>query len=258
MAWTKTKTVVAGLTLAAMVAAAIIIKWCASPAAKDSDFQLNWMHFQTLPKNLLVVRPTHFIDGTGSMVTSARPKPGQNVIRMIGRNVPLESVMAAAYGCDAARVVPPLIKPKGNFDYLVTVPDRQRERLQTAVRKKLGYTAHWENRDTDVLRLECIAPDLPAFKLSTATNENVSFANRKYKFTHMRPAFMLDFLESTCKQPVVDRTGLTNYYDFTIEMFWRRGTDPDRQQVESMLGSLGLKLEPGTESIQRLVVKDTR
>ncbi len=104
----------------------------------------------------------------------------------------------------------------------MTVPDRQRERLQTAVRKKLGYTAHWENRDTDVLRLETIVPDPPAFKLSTATNENVSFANRKYKFTHMRPAFMLDFLGSTYKQPVVDRTGLTNYYDFTIEMIWRR------------------------------------
>ncbi len=112
MAWTKTKTVVAGLTLVAMVAAAIIVRRCASPAVQDSDFQLNWMHFQTLPKNLLVVRPTHFTEGTGSMVTSTRPKPGQNVMRMIGRNVPLESVMAAAYGCDPARVVPPLTKPK--------------------------------------------------------------------------------------------------------------------------------------------------
>jgi uncharacterized protein (TIGR03435 family) len=206
---------------------------------------------------LLVVRPTHFTNDTGNFMASTRPKAGQNVMRMMGRNVPLAEVMAAAYGCNSSRIVPPFIKPKGNFDYLVTVPDRQEERLQAAVKKKLGYTAHWENRDTDVLLLETIMPDPPAFKLSAATNGNVSFANRKYRFTHMRPAFMLDFLESSFKQPVVDRTGLTNFYDFTIEMNWRGANGPDRQQLESLLGNLGLKLEPATESIRMLVMEES-
>ncbi|MGA2788186.1 MAG: TIGR03435 family protein, partial [Verrucomicrobiota bacterium] len=172
--------------------------------------------------------------------------------------VPLEQVMAAAYGCNPSRIVPPLIRPKGDFDYLVTVPDRQEERLQAAVNNKLGYTAHWENRDTDVLRLETIAPDPPAFKLSTATNGNVSYANRKYRFTHMRPAFMMGFLESSFKQPVVDRTGMTNYYDFSVEITWREAKGPDQQQLKDALGNLGLKLEPATESTRMLVVEDTR
>jgi uncharacterized protein (TIGR03435 family) len=179
-------------------------------------------------------------------------------MRMVGRNVPLEEVMAAAYGCNPSRVVPPLIKPKGAFDYLVTVPVRQQERLQAAVKKKLGYTAHWEDRDTDVLLLETITPDPPAFKLSTAANGNVSLKNRKYQFTHMRPAFMLGFLESSFKQPVVDRTGMTNFYDFSVEMNWRGPNGPDQQQLENILGNLGLKLEPATESIRMLVVEETR
>ena len=41
MAWTKTKTVVAGLALLAAVAVAIVVKWGFSPAVKDSYFQLN-------------------------------------------------------------------------------------------------------------------------------------------------------------------------------------------------------------------------
>ena len=258
MAWTKTKTAVTGLALLAAVAAAVVVKWGFSPAVKDSYFQLNYQHFQAVPKNLLVVRPTRFTSGTGSFTASTSPKAGQNVMRMMGRNVPLEQVMAAAYGCNPSRVVPPVIKPKGDFDYLVTVPDRQQERLQAAVKKKLGYTAHWEDRDTDVLLLETITPDPPGFTLSTATNGNVSFANRKYRFTHMRPAFMLGFLESNFKQPVLDRTGMTNFYDFSVEMNWRGRNGPDQQQLGNILGNLGLKLEPATESTRMLVVEETR
>ncbi|MGA2240506.1 MAG: TIGR03435 family protein [Verrucomicrobiota bacterium] len=244
--------------IVAVVATAIVVKTGFSPAVQDSDFQLNYLHFQAVPKNLLVVRPTHFTNDTGSYISSTSSKVGQNMVRMMGRNVPLEQVMAAAYGCNPSRVVPPLIKPKGDFDYLVTLPDRQRERLQAAVKKKLGYIAHWENRDTDVLLLETITPDPPAFKLSTATKENVSFANRKYRFTHMQPTFMLGFLESNFKQPVVDRTGLTNFYDFTIAMNWHGPNGPDQQQLKSLLGNLGLKLEPTTESTRMLVVEETR
>src|ERR1017187_4553754 len=173
MAWTKTKTVVAALALLAAVAVAIVVKWGFSPAVKDSYFQLNYQHFQAVPKNLLVVRPTHFTNGTGSFTASTSLRAGQNVMRMMGRNVPLEQVMAAAYGCNPSRIVPPLLKPKGNFDYLVTVPNRQQERFQAAVKKKLGFIAHWEDRDTDVLLLETRMPDPPALdRKSTRLNSS--------------------------------------------------------------------------------------
>ena len=256
--WTKTKIWVTGLSLLA-VTATVIVAWMSFyPAVKDTYFQLNYQRFQTVPKNLLVVRPTHFSYGTGSFTASTSPKPGQNVMRMVGRNVPLEQVMAMAYGASSYRVVLPLIKPKGNFDYLVTVPDRQRERLQAAIKKKLGYTAHWEDRETDVLQLKTIMPDPPAFKLSTADHENVSFTNKTYQFTHMRPAFIAGFLESSFKQPVVDRTDLTNFYDFSVAMTWRGRNGPDQAALKTVLANLGLKLEPAAESIRMLVVEEVR
>jgi uncharacterized protein (TIGR03435 family) len=258
MTWTKTKTLVTTLSVLAVAATAVIAWLSFSPMVKDAYFQLNYQRFQTVPKNLLVVRPTHFTSGTGSFTASTSPKPGQNVMRMVGRNVPLEHLMGAAYGCSYYRVALPLIKPKGNFDYLVTVPDRQMERLQTAIKKKLGYTAHWEDRDTDVLRLETIMPDPPAFKVSTADHENVSFTNKTYQFTHMRPAFITGFLESSFKQPVEDRTDLTNFYDFSVAMTWRGRNGPDQAALKTVLASLGLKLEPATESIRMLVVEKTR
>jgi uncharacterized protein (TIGR03435 family) len=255
MVWTTTKKWVASLSLLALVAAAIIVKRSLSPTAHDAYFQLDYQRFQSVPENLLVVRPTHFTDGTGSFITSTQPKAGQYVMRMMGRNVPLDDVMAAAYGCDLPRVVPPLIKAKGNFDYLVTLPGRQRERLQEAVRKKLGYSAHWENRDTDVLLLETITPNPPAFKLSTATSGNVMLGRHKYQFTHMRPTSLLGFLEADFQQPVLDRTGLTNFYDFSVEVTWRESNGPDRQQLAETLSNLGLKLERSTEFVPMLVVE---
>jgi len=257
--WTKTKTVVAGLAFLAVVLAVIIVKYGFSPAIQDSYFKLNYMHFQTVPANLLVVRPTHFTNDSGNFMASTTPKIGQNVMRMLGRNVSLEQVVAVAYGCSPSRIVPPTVKPAGNFDYLVTVPYRQQERLQTAIKKKLGYAAHWVNRDADVLLLETTTADPPGFTLSASSaNGNVAYKNGKYQFTHMRPAVMLGFLESSFKQPVLDRTGMTNFYDFSVAMNWRGPNGPDQDQLESLLGNLGLKLEPATESTRMLVVEKVR
>jgi uncharacterized protein (TIGR03435 family) len=256
MAWTKITTMVAGLALLAAVAAGVVVKTRFYPAIKDSYFELSYQKFRRVPNNLLVVRPTHFKDGTGTFVTTTSPKPGQNVLRMLGRNVPLEQVMALAYGGNTARVVPPLLKPGGNFDFLVTVSDQPRERFQAAVKKKLGYTAHWEDRSTDVLLLETITPNPPAFKVSTDPTSKSYFQSGKYWFFHMQPASLMGYLESSFKQPVLDRTGMTNFYDFSVPITWNMNSEPTLDDLKGALGKLGLKLEPTTEPVGMLVVEE--
>ena len=62
--------------------------------------------------------------------------------------------------------------------------------------------------------------------------------------------------EQFLKTPVVDETGLTNYYDFSLA--WNRGMRPDqftRDDIDKIIGEWGLDLEPDTESIEMLVVK---
>jgi uncharacterized protein (TIGR03435 family) len=68
----------------------------------------------------------------------------------------------------------------------------------------------------------------------------------------------MGFMEYTLKQPVLDRTGLTNFYDFSVEMGWRGPGGPDQKSTEKILDDLGLKLEPGNESVQMLVVEKAR
>jgi len=260
MAWTKSKTVVAGVTVLAVIASAVAVKWRFFPSIKDEYFKSSYQQFQKVPGNLLEVRPTHFsfpANGT-SFSSSTRSPSGQYVVRQMGRNVPLEQVIAMAYQCNPSRIIPPPTKPKGNFDFLATVPDSSQERFKAAIRKKLGYTAHWETRDTDVLLLETLTPDPPGLKVSTAGNGNVSFKNGKYEFTHMRLESVMGFLEYTLKQPVLDRTELTNFYDFSIEMGWRGPGGLDQKTAKKILDGLGLKLEPGNVSMQMLVVEKAR
>ncbi len=257
MAWTKTKTVVAGTIILAVIALAVVVRWRFFPSIKDEYFKSSYQAFQKVPGNLLVVRRTHYslpADGA-SFSSSTRTPSGQFIMRQMGRNVPLERVMAMAYQCNPSRIVLPPGKPQGNFDFLVTVPDPSQERFKAAIQKKLGYTAHWETRDTDVLLLETQTPDPPGLKASTAGNGNVSFKNGKYEFTHMRLASVMGFLEYALKQPVLDRTGLTNFYDFSVKMSWHVPGGPDQKATEKILDELGLKLEPGNESVQMLVVE---
>jgi uncharacterized protein (TIGR03435 family) len=260
MARTKTKTVVVGAVILAVITLAVVVKWRFFPSIKDEYFKSDYRQFQKVPGNLLVVRPTHFsLPSNGTSFSSYTRSPsGQNIVRRMGRNVPLERVIAMAYQCNPSRIVPPLTKPKGNFDFLVTVPNPSQERFKAAIQKKLGYTAHWETRDTDVLLLEARTPNPPGLKVSTAEKGNVSFKNGKYEFTHMRLESVIGFLEYTLKQPMLDRTRLTNFYDFSVELGWSGPSGPDQKTTEKILDDLGLKLEPGNESVQMLVVEKVR
>ena len=257
MAWTKTKITVTGAMVLAVIASAVGVKWRFFPAVKDEYFKSSYQQFEKVPGNLLVVRPTHYsLPAKGTSFSSGTRSPaGQFVTRHMGRNVPLEQVMATAYQCSPSRIVPPTAKPPGNFDFLVTVPDPSQERLKAAIQKKLGYTAHWETRDTDVLLIETLTPDPTGLKVSPAGNGNVAYKRGKYEFTHMRISSVTGFLEYALKRPVLDRTGLTNFYDFSVAMNWRGPDGPDQKTTGKILDDLGLKLEPGTESMQMLVVE---
>jgi uncharacterized protein (TIGR03435 family) len=257
MTWTKTKTVAMGIILLAVIAIVVITKGL-SPQIKDSYFTLNYLHFQTVPANLVAVRPTHFTNSPGSIFTTTTPNIGQDVPRMLGRDVPLEQVMATAYSCGTFQIVLPPDSPHGNFDYLVTVAEKPREHLQAAIHKKLGYVAHWEDRDTDVLLLETTTPHpagLVVSTASTATRGNVSFRDEKYWFTHMPVRSLLGFLQHGLNQPVLDRTDLTNFYDFSITASWRGGNGRDEAEMKEMLATLGLKLEPSHAPFPKLVVE---
>ena len=70
-----------------------------------------------------------------------------------------------------------------------------------------------------------------------------------------------DSLEGTFGLPIIDETGLTNRYDFSVK--WPVFQDNDKNKhrqidKEILRNQLGLELVPGREPIEMLVVKKAK
>jgi uncharacterized protein (TIGR03435 family) len=178
-------------------------------------------------------------------------------MRMMGYKVSFAEVIAAAYACAPNRVILPPEAPKGDYDFLVTLPEKPNEHLQAAIKKKLGWVASWEPRETEVLLLKVKTPNASALHLSTnGQNTSLSVQNGRLQATHLRLGYLSGLLENTLKHPVLDQTGQTNYYDFSVEWDPNQYPDvPDLAAVNKIMGQIGLELQSDTASMLMVVVK---
>jgi uncharacterized protein (TIGR03435 family) len=262
MASTKTKTfVTAGLAVLALGVAFAVWK-IHSPTVNDSIFRMEYIGLQRAPGNVLILRPTHFADSPrrGDVTYASTPQAGKPVMRMMGYKVSFAQVIAAAYSCAPNRVILPPDAPKADYDFLVTLPEKPNEHLQAAIQKKPGWVANWEPRDTEVLLLKVKTPDAPALHLSTnGQNTSLSVRNGRLQATHLRLAYLSGLLENALKHPVLDQTGQTNFYDFSLEWDPSQFPDaPDLVSANKILGQVGIELQSGTASMPMMVVKRAR
>ncbi|HVU07981.1 MAG TPA: TIGR03435 family protein [Verrucomicrobiae bacterium] len=247
--------------IAVMVFGALAVKWIFFPAINESYFTMNVQAFRKVPFGLVVVRPTHFPKTArkGTMSDSV-VVDGEPVRRLLGRNVTFKQLIAAAYGQTPVHVVLPADVPGTNFDFLVTVKGDLQQSLQVAIRKQLDYIAQVEQRDTEALALKVVNAELPAFTISADVKSSAKFNHGRFYFTHMRPGMLVDWFEENLKVPVADETGLTNFYDFSID--WSPQTQREINDektapavVKKFVNGWGLVLEPDPEPVEMLVVK---
>ena len=258
----KTSRIVgASAIVLALVASVVAVKIVFFPSVNDKYFQIDPTRLRQVPAGLVVVRPTHFPD---SAKRSSPPGMMQIRVRdatwMVGRNISFQQLIATAYQYSPGRIALPSGAPKGNFDFLVTVPRDPEKRLQSVIRRKTGCIAQRETRDTDVLILTVENPYSPGLQVSTAAKDNITTKNNRLYFTHMRLNVVTDGMEQMLKLPVVDKTGLTNFYDFSLawdrqmQQHLQNGT-LDKETGRKILADWGLGLEPDTASLEMLVVK---
>jgi uncharacterized protein (TIGR03435 family) len=240
----------------------VAVKMFFFPSVSDKYFWISPARLRKVPPGLVVVRPTHFPDSPQKSSPPGMLETGVNdAVWMVGRNVSFLQLISMAYSYNPGRITLPPNAPKGNYDYLVTVSGDSKARLQSAIRRKLGYTAQTETNDTSVLALKVADPNLPGLKISApAERENTDLRNGKLYFTHQHLTVVTEGLEQMIKTPVVDETGLTNFYDFSLvwsQQMERQITDGTLDQAtgQEILANWGLKLEPDTASIETLVVK---
>lgn len=258
---TKTKTILLASALVLVLAGATIaVKMIFFPSVDEKFFQTSQTRLRQAPANVAIVRPTHFPKSpTNGMVVANV----NGAMRMVGRNMTFQQLLATAYGYNPGRITLPPAPPNRNFDFLVTVPKDPTGRLQLAIKRKLGFTARREMRDTEVLALKVEDPNSPGLKVSTGGATDISARNGRLYLTHMQMANLVNLVEQVLKMPVVDKTGLTNYYDFSMD--WdaqtqqqAEGATMDRQTGRKILAEWGLGLEPDTASIEMLVVEKAK
>lgn len=230
----------------ALVAVAALVKWTFFPSIKNAYFAMNDRSLLMAPYGLVVVRPTHysFLRRNSGINEASLPNHDEQW-RVMGRDVPLRRIIGVAYDYDSLLVVMPPDAPTNNFDFLVTFTTNQEQHLQAAIRKTLGYSAHEEKRNMDVLALEITSPDLPGLKVNTNHIQAIPWG----KLQDFRVRFLARQLERRLQQPVVDETGLTNYYDFDWDF-----SPHDRKTLDKMLTRLGLGLQSKSDPVNVLVV----
>jgi uncharacterized protein (TIGR03435 family) len=227
-------------------------------------------------------------DPTRFKVASIRPAVPQEVSGCIGTmcggprtndpafsylDVPLVTVLAWAYGKPTFHIFggPSWLTDPSNshgFDIVATVPpgttDEQfKVMLQNLMLDHLGLKVHHETRNLPVNNLK-IAKGGPKLKEMPKTHPSGSLGGRSgsHQFTLSAEgvvpiATLVTALQNSLDEVVVDKTGLTGMYKFSLE--WSDapavGGAPQLPTIATALEQgLGLKLEKGKKDFDVLVV----
>ena len=192
---------------------------------------------------------------------------------------PVGEIVRAAYQEDETRTVITAEMPPGKYDFLAKLVPPQDPRksvptdeawakeLQDLIRKQFGIIGRYENRETDVLVLKLNNPSIQGFKPANSLRKIMKVG----KGAAIRPApgqfaafnqpmdTLNSFLERRLNIPIVDRTEMTNNYDFVIKWDEADPKQPDNDALKKALANqLGLELVPSREPIEMLVVEEVK
>jgi uncharacterized protein (TIGR03435 family) len=247
------------LITVAVLAVLVAIGWAAKlvwyPAVDEKFFLLDYQRLERAPAHVLILRPTEFSSSrrSGGFAAPTRLKNGQydnKQMRAVGRNTTLANVIGTAYQYSQWRVIVPPDAVTNRYDFLDTATSHPLEQFRALIKSKLGYTASVQSRNVPVLVLKAQGSGPTP---STADRENFNFNAGKLTVTHISIQQLANMTQDSLKQPVVDETGLTGFYDLTIP--WRGGNLPDVQAANNLLNPVGLALLSDTRTLPMMVVE---
>jgi uncharacterized protein (TIGR03435 family) len=254
MAWTQTKTAIvicAGALLAAGTTTITVKQiqehrrypWEVAP------FNMGWLN-QAPPQVRIVSsrfpRPEGMgMDGNG---------------KMMGLGQPAQALFPNAYHVNGTRTVFEVQLPANHYDFIASLPEGSDVALQHEIERKFGLVASREIINTNVLLLtlrNAGAPGLTPAIQSPSHPGQIGGDNGQFWCKASPISYLATYLlEPSFQIPVVDGTGLTDTYDFTLK--WQ-GHDREPHDLEALqqdlLDQLGLELVPTNMPIEMLVVK---
>ena len=265
MAWTKMKTAIVigvGILLAAGTTA-ITVKEIQDH--KSYPWQVPRADFMVFYKMVPMVKivPTKFAEDGGWCCNES--------IGAMGIAQPLKEIIQAAYQKDELRTVVVADLTTDKFDFFAKlVPPQEPHKdtpqvgkwaveLQKEITRKFGIKGNLETRETDVLVMKPNRTGVRGFKIShTIPPDGHALINSAGIMAGFEQpvSTLLKNLEQKFRMPIIDRTGLTERYDFALQ--WN---EPDRKQPnleglkQALYDQLGLELVPTNMPIEMLVVE---
>jgi uncharacterized protein (TIGR03435 family) len=141
-------------------------------------------------------------------------------------------------------------------------PDELRRMLQALLTDRFQLKVHHEAQEAPIYAL-VVGKNGPKFKPSPPEADGHNFTRGTDKGLHMEMPHgtmqqLADQLSHTAGRPVVDRTGLTGYYAYTVDWFPANVIPPPDMDAPSMFAALqeqlGLRLESTKGPMEKLVI----
>ena len=183
---------------------------------------------------------------------------GSSGDKIMGTGVSAQAVVAAAYGGSAPRTILSTSLPGGRYDYIASLPGGNPEAMQQEAKRKFGVVGKRETREADVLILKVKFPNAPGLKHSTGPNESMLWkdSGSQLECRNLPLLALAEETEALANIPVIDKTGLTNKFDFDLNC---KSMDPVKnrnwESMNEVLDQIGLELVPSREPTKMLLVE---
>jgi uncharacterized protein (TIGR03435 family) len=204
----------------------------------------------------------------------------------LGISVTLQDIMEVAYNKNDMQTVVIGDISTNRYDFIAKlVPARVPHRvtptdtnwvveLKKQISKQFNYKCSLEMRDADVLVLKPSMSGIRSVKVSHQMPNGIAvkpivkgvaggmLAGFEY---HQQPmSTLVNFLEQNLKLPVIDQTGLTNNYDFSVSWIQKVESDknnsiklPDLETAKKVLSDqLGIELIAARQPIEMLAIRN--
>ncbi len=239
----------------------------------------------TLTFDVATIRPAPPPDANFHVSVSSPPRSS----RFEATNLPIKTLLQIAYGFDAPVVGAPDWVAESFYDIQARSDEaadarlakltnnevrlEKRNAIRVLLAERLGLETHLETRNTSVYYLvvdkggikmqivppppppadgEAAAPPPPADVQAHGSQHGLEFVGTNASMRAITGA-----LSSMVEAPVIDKTGLTGPYNYTLQ-FGREWSERDPDSWPSIFTAvqeqLGLKLEAAHESVPNLVV----
>jgi uncharacterized protein (TIGR03435 family) len=253
--------------------------WAQAPIVEEPNYT------PTLTFDIASIRPAPPPDANFHVSVSSPPRSS----RFEATNLPIKALLQIAYGFDAPVVGAPDWVANTFYDIkarsdeaadarLAQLPNNEvrlekRNAIRVLLTERLGLRTHLETRDTSIYYLvvgkggvkmqlvppppppadgEAQPPPRPVDIQARGSQQGLEFVGSNATMRGLTGA-----LSSMVEAPVIDKTGLTGIYNYTLQ-FGREWSERDPESWPSIFTAvqeqLGLKLEAGHESVPNIVI----